>query len=144
VAVHQQHVGAHGVAADLHVIGQRGEHPYAASTVQAPGCLEVDRAPEQLVDERERLVVLHDAVALTDDPKYLAGVLADGRVEAGDLLAASGRPIGGRCLAAVDRDGLLRDAPTEPGRLDRLGEGRGRLIEHGSQAVPGSDAHGEH
>ncbi|HTD08819.1 MAG TPA: hypothetical protein VK680_08005 [Solirubrobacteraceae bacterium] len=144
MAVHQQHVGPHDVTADFDVIGQRGEHPYAASAVQASRRLEVDRAPEQLVDERERLVVLHDAVALTDDPKHLAGVLTDGRIEAGDLLAARGRPIGDRRLATVDRDGLLRDIPAEPGRLDRLREGRGRSIEHGSQPVPRCDAHGEH
>jgi hypothetical protein len=67
VAVHQQHVGAHVVAPDFDVIGQRREHPYAAAAVQAAGRLEVDRAVEKLVDERERFVVLHDAVALSDD-----------------------------------------------------------------------------
>ena len=56
MAAHQQHVGAHGVAADIDVIGQRGEHPYAASTVQAPRRLEVDRAPEQLVARRNQLL----------------------------------------------------------------------------------------
>jgi hypothetical protein len=126
------------------VLGQRGENPYAAPAVQAAGRLEVDRTAEQLVDEGERFVVLHDAVALADDPQHFTGVLADRRVVAGDLLAARNPPLGVRHIAAVDRDGLLRYVPAEPRRLDRLADGRRRPVEYGSESVPGCHAHGEH
>ena len=88
--------------------------PIRGTAVQAAGRLEVDRAAEKLVDEGERLVVLHDAIALADDPKHLAGVLTDRCEEAGDLLAAWQQ------LIAT------------------------RLVEHGTQAVPGGLAYREH
>ena len=42
VAVHQQHIRADGVAADLDVLGQRREHPHAPAAVQAAGRFEVE------------------------------------------------------------------------------------------------------
>lgn len=86
MAVHQEHVGQHGIATNLNMLGERCEHPHTPAAVQTTGGLEVDRAPKKLVDERERFVVLHDAVALADNPKLLIGVLTDSDVVAGSLL----------------------------------------------------------
>ena len=141
MAVHQQHVWAHVVAPDLDVIGQRCEHPYPATAVQAAGRLEVDRAAEQLVDERKRFVVLHDPVALADDAKHLIIVLPDSGV------MTSEAPIAqyiGQVSTAVDRQAPLCDAPAETRRLDRLTDCRRRPIEYGTEAVPGRLAHREH
>ncbi len=141
VAVHQQHVGPHGVAADLDVLGQRCEHPHAPAAVQAAGGLEVDRAAQELVDEPERFVVLHDPVALADDPELLAGVLTDGGVVAVDLLVAQHV---GQIRALIDGERLLDDAPTEPRHVDRLRDTRRRSSEHGSKTVPRGSANREH
>ena len=73
VAVHQQDVRAHGVAADLDVLGKSGEDPDAAAAVEAAGGLEVHRGADQLVDELEGLDVLDDAVALADDRRGPGG-----------------------------------------------------------------------
>jgi hypothetical protein len=82
VAVHQEHVRPHGVATDINVVGERREHPYTTATVQTPGRLEMNRVTQELVNERKRLVVLHDAVALTDDTELFVGVLTDSGVVA--------------------------------------------------------------
>ena len=108
---HQQDVWAHVVAANLDVIGQRRQHPHAAAAVQAAGCLEMDRAAEQLVDKRERLVVLHDPVALADDPERLAVVLA---TVASTGISVARRWPHARRIAVVDRDRLLRHVQPRP------------------------------
>jgi hypothetical protein len=144
MAVHQQHVRAHRIAADLDMIGQRRKHPHATAAMQAASRLEVDRAVEQLVDERERLAVLHDAIALADDPQHPARILTHRREEARDRLAARRRPHRVRRSVAVDRDRLLGDAPAKPRRLDRLRDRRRRLRKDGTQAVPRRLAHREH
>lgn len=113
MAVHQQHVGLDLIAADLDVLWECGEYPDAPSAVQAARRLEMQRAAEQLVDERERLRVLHDAVALTDDPENLLGVLTHGREIARDLSGGRSCPPS-RCIVVVQRDRLLRHAPAEP------------------------------
>jgi len=75
------------------------------------------------------LLVLHDPIALSDDPEHGAGVLADGRVEAGDLLAPRLPPVThGRGIAAVDRDRLALDLPAQARSLDRLRDRRRRLV----------------
>jgi hypothetical protein len=113
-AVHQQHIGAHFLAPDFDVIGQRREHPYAAAAVRTADRLEVNRAAEKLVDEREGFVVLLEPIALSDDAQHLARVLTDGRVEAGDLLAAGHPPLVGRFVAAVAGDRLLSTLQPSP------------------------------
>ena len=108
--------GRIGVAADLDVLGKRREHPHPTAAGKAAGGLEVQLAAEQLVDELERLLVLHDPVSLTDDPQDGAVVLADGCVVAGDLLAPRLPPVvNGSGIAAVHGDRLTFDPPTETG-----------------------------
>ena len=62
MAVHQQHIRTDRIAADLHVLGQRREHPHAAPAAEAAGGLEMQAASQQLVDELKRLMILDDPV----------------------------------------------------------------------------------
>jgi hypothetical protein len=55
-------VGSDGVAADLDVVRERGEHPDATATVEAAGGLEVQARSKELVDEPESLLVLDDPI----------------------------------------------------------------------------------
>jgi len=102
------------VTTNLHVIRQRRKHPDPSAAVKAPGGLELQLATEQLVDELERLNVLHDPIPLSDDPEHRPRVLAHSRVPARDLLAPRLPPVVDRSgLTPVDRDPLALDPPTE-------------------------------
>ena len=101
VTVHQQHKRLDGVAADLHVLRKGREYPDPATALEAAGGLEVQLAPQQLIDEPERLLVLNDPVPLSNYPEDCPSVLADGRVLARDLPPAGPPPI-------IRRGGLTR------------------------------------
>lgn len=62
VAVHQEHVRSHRIAADLDVFRQPREEPDAAAAIETASGLEVHGGADQLVDELERLDVLDDPV----------------------------------------------------------------------------------
>jgi hypothetical protein len=83
-----------------------------------------------------------NAIPLADNPELVFGVLTDGGVVAVDLLVAQYVELPVR--AAVDHERLFDDAPTEPGRLDRLCDTRRRSIQHGPEPVPRGNANREH
>jgi hypothetical protein len=100
--------------------------------MQAASRLEI-HAAKQLINERERLVVLHDPVALADNAKHLIGVLANSRVITREApITQHVRQIG----AAVNRQAPLRDAPPKPRSVDRLSHRRRRTIKHRPKPMP--------
>src|SRR5262249_24450506 len=115
VTVHQQHVRADWVTANLDVLREAAEDPDASSAVEAAGRLEGHCRPDQLVDELEGLGVLDDSVSLSHDAKDLAGVLPDVGPPTLNLFTPREPPVvDGGDVPAIDRDGLSLHAPTEP------------------------------
>src|SRR5665213_338714 len=143
MAVHQKHIWPHGITADLHMIGESRQDPHATPTMQAASRLEIDRATEQLVDERERLMVLDYPITVANDAENLLSVPTHSRVIARDYVLSRPCPIR-RTAAPVNCNGLLRDAPAKTGRLNRLANTRRRTIKDSAKTMPRRRANGKH
>lgn len=125
------------VAADQDVPVEAGECPDLAAVVEAAGGVVVGvAASDDLIEEVERLVVLHDGVLGADDAERLHGVHADGREAVGDVDVDHVPLAVVRGASDGADEGVQFDVPVEAGEAHSLVRHNGVLFDDGAEAMP--------